>query len=153
MALLVTVSGVLAAWIDGAMGGVTRVRLDAAGARTVDSAVAMPLWFPLALLVVLTAVYTIVPMALWGRTLGGWALGIRCVRADTGGRLGWTLSARRWLALYGVAGMVGFLPIIGAFAWLITLVVGLSPLWDGTQRMRGYADHLAGDLVVDSRRR
>jgi len=80
-------------------------------------------------------------------------VGIRCVRADTGGRPGWALSCRRWLMLYGIAGALSFAPYVGPFAWLISLVVGLSPLWDSTHRLRGYADHVGRDVVVLARRR
>jgi hypothetical protein len=90
-------------------------------------------------------------MTVWGRTLGGWAVGIRCVRADTGARPGWALSTRRWFALYGAAGLLGFVPVIGPFAWLVTLIVGLSPMWDSTRLLRGYADHLGDDVVVMAR--
>lgn len=150
MVLLVTVAGVVSARLEGMTAGVTRVRIDAeSGQRTVDATLSLPLWLPLLILVVLTAAYTIPLMAVWGRTLGGWVMGIRCVRADSGTVPGWHLSVRRWLVLYGAAGILAFVPVVGPFAWLVTLVVGLSPLWDGTRLMRGYADHLGGDLVVE----
>ena len=152
MVLLLFVAGVLSATLERITSGITRVRLDAvSGERTVDASLALPLWLPLAVFVVLTAVYTVVLMALWGRTLGGWAMGIRCVRADTGGRPGWALATRRWGALYGAAGVLSFLPVVGSFAWLVTLIVGLSPLWDGHRLLRGYADYLGGDVVVMAR--
>jgi hypothetical protein len=153
MVLLLAVTGVLSARMDAMTGGITRVRISApTGERTVDLAVTLPLWLPLALLFVLTAVYTIPLMAVWGRTLGGLLMGIRCVRADSDSRPGWQLSLRRWFALYGAAGLLGFLPVIGPFTWLLILIVGLSPLWDGARMMRGYADYLGGDLVVDAPR-
>ena len=149
MALLIFVAGTSAALLERMTAGVTRVRIDEeSGQRSVEAGLSLPLWLPLALLVVLTAVYTIVLMAVFGRTLGGWAVGIRCVRADTGGRPGWSLSVRRWFLLYGAAGLLAFAPVIGPFAWILTLVVGLSPLWDATHRLRGYADHLGHDIVV-----
>lgn len=149
MALLVFISGVLASFLDRATSGVTRVRIDAiSGERMVNASIDLPTWLPLLLLVLLTAAYTIPLMALFGRTLGGWALGIQCVRADSGGRLGWSLSTRRWFLLYGAAGVLAFIPLIGPFSWILILVVGLSPLWDATRRLRGYADHAAQDVVV-----
>ena len=152
MALLIAVAGMASAVLESLTSGVTRVRLDAeTGDRTVDAAVALPTWLPLALLVVLTAAYPIVLMATWGRTLGGWAVGIRCVRADSGARPGWALATRRWFALYGAAGLLAFVPVIGPFAWLTTLVVGLSPLWDRSRLLRGYADYLGDDVVVMAR--
>ena len=152
LALLIAAAGIVASALEGLTAGVTRVRIDPqSGARTIDASLTLPTWLPLALLVVLTALYTIPLMAIWGRTLGGWAVGIRCVRADTGSRLGWALSTRRWVALYGAAGLLCFVPVIGPLAWLVTLVVGLSPLWDSTRLLRGYADHLADDVVVMAR--
>lgn len=153
MVLLIAVSGVVASLLERLTEGVTRVRIDAeTGQRTVDSAVALPTWLPLAILVVFTAAYTITLMALWGRTLGGVAMGIRCVSAETGAPPGWSPSTRRWLALYGAAGMLAFAPVVGPVAWLVTLVVGLSPLWDRARLLRGYADYAGGDVVVLARR-
>ena len=107
-----------------------------------------PLWLPLLIFTLLTAAYVVPLMALWGRTLGGWCVGIRCVRTDSGAAPGWGVSLRRWLLLYGIAGVLAFLPVVGGWAWLVTLVVGLSPAWDGSGRLRGYADRFAGDIVV-----
>lgn len=153
MALLIVVSGIVASLLEGMTAGVTRVRIDAqTGERTVDAGLSLPAWLPLAVLVILTAAYTIVLMAVWGRTLGGWAVGIRCARADSGQRPGWQLSIRRWFILYGAAGVLAFVPVIGPFAWILTLVVGLSPLWDSTHRLRGYADHIGHDIVVMAER-
>ena len=84
LALLLLASGIVAAMLERATSGVTRVRIDAvSGQRTVDAATSLPTWLPLALLVAITAAYTITLMSLWGRTLGGWAVGIRCIRADS----------------------------------------------------------------------
>lgn len=152
MVLLLVVAGIASAALERLTSGITRVRLDAgSGERSIDASLALPLWLPLAVFVVFTAVYTVVLMALWGRTLGGWAVGIRCVRADSGEQPGWALATRRWFVLYGAAGLLCFVPVIGSFAWLVTLVVGLSPLWDGHRLLRGYADYLGGDVVVMAR--
>lgn len=152
MVVLVLVSGILASALDRMTAGITRVRIDAAsGERIVDAALRLPLWLPIAILVALTGVYTVVLMAVFGRTLGGWAMGIRCVRVDEpGGRggIGWSRATRRWFVLYGAAGLLAFFPFVGPFSWVLILVVGLSPLWDGTRCLRGYADHLGHDIVV-----
>ncbi len=153
LVIVVAIAGVLSARLEGMTAGITRVRIDdESGQRTIDASVSLPLWLPLVILVVVSAVYTIPLMAIWGRTVGGMLVGIRCVRADTGARPGWDSSVRRWLALYGVAGILGLTPIIGPFAWLLTLLVGLSPLWDGSRSLRGYADHFGGDIVIDAPR-
>lgn len=152
MALLVVVAGIASSSLESLTSGITRVRLDAeTGERTVDASISLPTWLPLAILIALTAAYTITLMAIWGRTLGGWAVGIRCVRADSGERPGWAVATRRWFVLYGAAGLLAFLPVIGPFAWLATLVVGLSPLWDRSRLLRGYADYFGDDVVVMAR--
>jgi len=151
-AILIAVAGVLASALEGLTSGVTRVRIDAqSGQRTIDASISLPSWLPLLILVALTALYTVPLMAIWGRTLGGVIVGIRCVRADTGTPPGWSPSTRRWAVLYGVAGLLSFVPVIGPFAWLVTIVVGLSPMWDGARHMRGYADYLGDDVVVMAR--
>lgn len=97
------------------------------------------------------AVYVIAFLALAGRTPGGWAVGIRCIRADTGGKPGWAMSTRRWLVLLGIPAAVGLLPIIGPWAWVITIAVLLSPLADRSGKVQGIHDRVAGDLVIYDR--
>lgn len=151
LVLLLVVSGVISAALLHAAPGTTQVRIDASGTRSAVAITGQPTWIPLAVFAVVTALYVVPLMAIWGRTLGGWCFGIRCARSDTGGAPGWGVSLRRWLLLYGAASVVGFLPVVGGFAWLITLVVGLSPAWDRSGRLRGYADRFAGDIVVRTR--
>jgi uncharacterized RDD family membrane protein YckC len=97
------------------------------------------------------AVYVIAFLALAGRTPGGWAVGIRCIRADTGGKPGWAMSSRRWLVLLGIPAAIGLLPIIGPWAWVLTIAVLLSPLADRSGRVQGIHDRVAGDLVIYDR--
>ena len=149
--ILLFAAGALSSLITTIAPGTAQVRIDADGARTVIAGTHQMTWLPLLVFVVLTALYVVPLMALFGRTAGGLLVGIRCVRTDTGGAPGWGVSLRRWLLLYGIAGVLGFAPYVGGFAWLVTLVVGLSPLWDMTGRLRGYADRFAGDIVVRSR--
>lgn len=148
MALLVVAAGLMSSLIGQRFDGVVQMRVGVDGSSTLVEPLTVPLWLPLVCLITLSALYTIPQMALWGRTVGGWCVGIRAVRLDDGRPLGWAMSSRRWLLLYGIAGMLSLLPIIGGLAWLLTLVVGLSPLWDTTRHLRGYADHWAGDAVV-----
>lgn len=126
-----------------------QVRIDAqTGERIV---LGQQMWTPdwLGLLsFTVAAVYLITFIALAGRTPGGWAVGIRCIRADTGGRPGWSVSARRWFVLLGIPASIGLLPVIGPWAWLLTLAIALSPLLDRSGRMQGFHDRFAGDLVV-----
>ena len=151
LVLLLVVSGVISAALLHAAPGTTQVRIDSSGARSAVAITGQPTWLPLLVFALVTALYVVPLMALWGRTIGGWCVGIRCARSDTGASPGWGVSLRRWALLYGLASIVGFLPVIGGFAWLITLVVGLSPAWDRSGRLRGYADRFAGDIVVRAR--
>ncbi|MGI8806454.1 MAG: RDD family protein [Acidimicrobiales bacterium] len=85
------------------------------------------------------AIYTIVPTAVWGQTLGKIAMGIRVVVEEDGSLPGWRRSALRW-ALPGVAGR---LPYVGLG---VGLAVMASLVWD--PRRRGLHDRLAGTVVV-----
>lgn len=151
LVILLVLAGALSSLITTIAPGTAQVRIDAEGARTVITGTQQMTWLPLLVFVILTALYVIPCMALLGRTAGGFLTGIRCVRSDTGKRPGWGVSLRRWLLLYGIAGVLGFAPYVGGFAWLVTLIIGLSPLWDMSGRLRGYADRFAGDIVVLAR--
>jgi uncharacterized RDD family membrane protein YckC len=85
------------------------------------------------------AIYTIVPTAVWGQTLGKIAVGTRVVVDGDGSLPGWRRSALRW-ALPGAAGR---LPVIGLWVGLIVMA---SLVLDG--RRRGLHDRLAGTVVV-----
>lgn len=154
--VLLVGSGLIVAWISARDFRTTQVRLDAAtGEASVIAGATTSPWVLAGIPLVLTAAYMILLIGLWGRTLGGWAVGIRCLPIDpaTGAPLpyarpGLIVGARRWLLLYGVAGALSLLPVVGGFAWLLVLVVGLSPLWDRSGRLRGWQDRFAGDVVV-----
>ena len=150
--LLVVVCGVVSSIVMHSEAGTTQMRFDPdTGEHWVVQSGTQPHWALALLPFVLTAVYTIVPMALWGRTAGGWCLGIKCVSMSGAARPGFALAARRWALLYGAAGLLAFLPLLGAITWLIPLVIGLSPLWDRNRRMQGHQDLWAGDRVVSMR--
>jgi len=148
--LIMVVVGIIAPLFRGST-GVVQIRIDAVTGEQVmlnphaglfDIAAALPF--------LVTAGYVIVLIALWGRTLGGWAVGIRCLNAETGGRPGWAVASKRWLVLFGLAGVLAVVPIIGTWAWILPIVIGLSPLWDPSGWLRGYHDRFAGDIVVRS---
>ncbi len=148
LVLLLVVVGLATAWISQRVTGVVQVRVAESGATSVIAPAVVPTWTGLMLWIAVSAIYTVPLMAIWGRTVGGWCVGIRALRIANGRPLGWSSSARRWLLIYGIAGLASLLPRVGGVAWLLILVVGLSPLWDSTRRLRGYADHWAGDVVV-----
>ena len=85
------------------------------------------------------ALYTIVPTAMWGQTLGKIAVGTRVVADADGSLPGWRRSALRW----ALPGIVGRLPYVGLW---VGLAVMASLVWD--PRRRGLHDRLAGTIVV-----
>jgi uncharacterized RDD family membrane protein YckC len=85
------------------------------------------------------AVYTIVPTAVWGQTLGKIAVGTRVVVEADGTLPGWGRSAVRW----ALPGLAGRLPVIGL---VVSLAITVSLLVD--PRRRGLHDRVAGTIVV-----
>lgn len=85
------------------------------------------------------AVYTIVPTAVLGQTLGKIAVGTRVVVEADGTLPGWRRSALRW----ALPGLAGRLPVVGLG---ISLAITASLLWD--PRRRGFHDRLAGTIVI-----
>jgi uncharacterized RDD family membrane protein YckC len=96
-----------------------------------------PGWVPL--LVVFGAAYTIVPVAIWGQTLGKLAVGTRVVAESDGTLPGWRRSVIRW----AVPGIAGRLPYVGLW---VSLAVMASLVLD--KRRRGLHDKAAGTIVV-----
>lgn len=85
------------------------------------------------------ALYTIVPTALLGQTLGKIAVGTRVVVEADGTLPGWRRSALRW----ALPGLAGRLPVVGLG---VSLAIVGSLLWD--PRRRGLHDRIAGTIVV-----
>lgn len=77
-----------------------------------------------------------------GQTLGKQIVNIRVIK-ENGGPLDTADAGKRWAVL----SLPGLIPYIG---WLISLLVALSPLFDG-QRKQGWHDKAAGTLVVNAR--
>ena len=85
------------------------------------------------------AIYTVVPTAVWGQTLGKIAVGTRVVVEADGALPGWRRSLVRW----ALPGFAGRLPVIGLG---VSLAIMASLVWD--PRRRGLHDRLAGTIVV-----
>lgn len=77
------------------------------------------------------AVIEVVPVAVWGRSLGKALLGLAVTRADGGGPPGAVRAVVRWVVLFGALA----LPWAG---WAVAVVVGVTRLHD----------RLAGTVVV-----
>ncbi len=89
--------------------------------------------------------YTVVPVAIWGQTLGKHLVSIRVVSAQDLDRPGWWRAIRRW-GIYIVAGLV---PIIGGLLNCLLGLVGLVMLWAHHKRQTPH-DLVADTLVVDN---
>ena len=96
-------------------------------------------------LLLLGAAYEVVPVALWGRTVGKLALGIKIVGADGADPPGFLRATLRWSTaliallpgvLGGLGSLIGFVSVIMIFA---------------DSRRRTINDHLAGTFVVEGR--
>ncbi len=84
-------------------------------------------------------IFELVPVALWGRTLGKSLLGLRVIDRKTGNRPGWSAAFLRW-----------FIPV---FSWFIPLVDVAGPMivWGFSltnKRRLGLHDLVAGTAVV-----
>lgn len=108
------------------------------GVRTADDLTARA--FALNVAVVCTGfVYECTMIALWGRTIGKFALGTRAVRVDTAGGVLWSSSAIR--ALVPLA--AGVIPGIG---FALSIAVYATAMFD--KRQQGWHDKAAGTIVV-----
>lgn len=87
--------------------------------------------------VVIAFLYTVPQDAVWNRTLGKRALGIRIRPKDAEGRLGWPRAVVRWLVWTGLS-----IPLGG----LLLLIDILFPLWDKPWR-QAIHDKAAGTVV------
>ena len=86
-----------------------------------------------------TFVYEFVMIAMWGRTVGKFAVGTQVVRVDTGGPVLWSSSAIR--ALIPLA--AGVIPSIGL---ALNMIVYATALWH--PRRQGFHDRAAGTIVI-----
>ncbi len=84
-------------------------------------------------IIIFPVIYELVMVGLRGQTLGKMAVHARVVAAD-GGRASWAQAAVRSLSLYGLAGLAGYVSVLGApsMGWLfLTLAMmffhGLGP--------------------------
>jgi uncharacterized RDD family membrane protein YckC len=90
---------------------------------------------------VVTALYTLLPSALFGRTFGKMLLGLQVQVVETGdARVGLLRATARWAVLAGALAV----PIVGVA--LFAIVAGWL-LFD--RRRQGLHDKLAGTMVVD----
>lgn len=90
--------------------------------------------------VVVGLAHEIVGVAVWGRTLGKWAFGLRVRRSDDHGSVGWYSAAMR----AGVPFAAGLAPMVGQIA--PALVYGW--LLRDQEHRQGLHDKAAGTVVV-----
>lgn len=101
-----------------------------------------PAWV-MVFMVSVWAIYQIVCLSVWGRTVGMLALGLRAARFADGDRPTWSQSCLRALLPGSIAALP--IPIINS-AWVVVYVVALyNPL------RRGLQDQAGGTIVVRTR--
>lgn len=86
--------------------------------------------------------YQIVPIAIWGQTLGKHFLGIRVVSAQDLNKPGWWRAIRRW----GIYIVVGVVPFVGGGLNMVLALVGLVMLFVHQRRQTPH--DLVGDTLV-----
>ena len=86
-----------------------------------------------------SAIYTIVPTAIWGQTAGKLAVGARVVTVADGSVPGWWRSVMRWT----LPGLAGRLPYVGLWVSVVIIATVI-----GDPRRRGLHDRLAGTIVL-----
>ena len=97
------------------------------------------------LLSLLAVVYHVVPVALWGQTLGKKIMSIRVVSGQDLSQPGWWRAIRRW----GLYFLIGLIPIIGGIVACIVLpLVGLVMLFVDPKRQVPH-DKVADTIVVN----
>ena len=105
--------------------------------------VSMPAAF--LLLSLAAAVYQVVPVALWGQTLGKKIMSIRVVSGQDLSKPGWWRAIRRW----GLYVLIGLIPVIGGIVACIVLpLVGLVMLFVDDKRQVPH-DKVADTIVVN----
>jgi uncharacterized RDD family membrane protein YckC len=90
---------------------------------------------------VIGILYEVGFIAVRGATLGKQAMGVKVVRSDNGQVPGWGSSFIRWI-----------IPTAASFVCsLLTLLVYISPFFDGTHRNQGWHDKAANTFVIRTR--
>lgn len=89
----------------------------------------------------LTGVYEVGMIAIWGATLGKLAMGVKVVKLSDRTLPGFIPALARWV-LPALAGLV---------FGLLQLLLFVSPFFDPSKRNRGWYDMAAGTIAVRSR--
>ena len=88
--------------------------------------------------------YFTICLRVWGRSIGGLAVGIRCVTAS-GTNPSWSKSFVRALIPFGFS-ILGLIPLIGVFAFVAQVLAYVSMLW--SPKRQTWMDRAAGTFVV-----
>jgi uncharacterized RDD family membrane protein YckC len=119
----------------------TTTNPDGTTTTTVGSGFYGGLLLLLVIYAVISILYEVGMVAVYGATLGKMAMGVRVVRADTAGIPGWGPAFIRWI-----------IPTASGFVCsLLTLLVYISPFFDDAHRNQGWQDKAAKTFVIRSR--
>ena len=88
--------------------------------------------------------YFTICLRVWGRSIGGLAVGIRCVTAS-GTNPSWSKSFVRALIPFGFS-LLGLIPLIGVFAFVAQVLAYVSMLW--SPQRQTWMDRAAGTFVI-----
>jgi uncharacterized RDD family membrane protein YckC len=88
--------------------------------------------------------YFTICLRVWGRSIGGLAVGIRCVTAS-GTNPSWSKSFVRALIPFGFS-LLGLIPLIGVFAFVAQVLAYVSMLW--SPKRQTWMDRAAGTFVI-----
>ena len=88
--------------------------------------------------------YFTICLRVWGRSIGGLAVGIRCVTAS-GTNPSWSKSFVRALIPFGFS-ILGLVPIIGLLAFVAQVIAYVSMAW--SPKRQTWMDRAAGTFVV-----
>jgi uncharacterized RDD family membrane protein YckC len=95
----------------------------------------------LAIFALVGILYEVGMIAVRGATIGKQAMGVRVVRSDNAGVPGWGPAFIRWI-----------IPTAAGFACsVLSLLVYISPFFDGAHRNQGWHDKAANTFVIRTR--
>jgi uncharacterized RDD family membrane protein YckC len=130
---------VVAASLIGTLGFGSTAALGSLGTDAAAASALGAFFVTLLTILAVAIAYEVSLTAIKGQTVGKMAVGIRVVRADSGGVPGWGKSIIRW----ALPNLMCLIPIVG---WIGGLLTYVSLTWD--DRRQGWHDKAGATVVV-----